>query len=219
MKLVYEEKVCKEVTLGKNGRIDEGVLIGYLPSRKIKDHRTVIGDNPVIRCGSVIYAGVIIGRELETGHNVVIREENVIGDNLRIWTNSVIDFGCVIGNNVRIHCNVYVPQFTTIEDDVFIAPGVAIANDLHPICTKCMKGPAIKKGARIGINATLLPRITIGEFSLIGAGSVVTRDVPPRAVVAGNPAKVICKTDVLKCRLKLVEKPYVDGLDVFLREK
>ena len=91
----------------------------------------------------------------------------------------------------------YIAQFTVIEDDVFLAPGVMIANDRHPICRDCMKGPTIRRGARVGINATLLPEIVVGESALVGAGAVVTKDVPARAVVVGNPARVIGSVDQL----------------------
>ncbi len=116
----------------------------------------------------------------------------------------------MIGDRVKIHCNVYIAQFTTIEDDVFIAPGVTIANDPHPICTKCMQGPTIRRGARIGVNVTLLPLITIGENALVGAGSVVTADVPAGMLVAGNPARVIGPVDSVECPFGIVI-PYEHG--------
>lgn len=205
------------VKLGENHQIDEGVLLGYKPARGIDLKDTVIGSNARIRFGTVIYSNVCIGDYLETGHHVVIREENNLGHHFSIWNNSTVDYGCTIGDNVRVHNNVYIAQFTVIEDDVFLAPGVIIANDPHPICTLCMRGPTIKRGARIGVNATLMPLITIGEYALIGAGSVVTRDVPPRAVVVGNPAKVVKMVDELDCPLGIVEKPYVNGKDVRAR--
>ena len=205
------------VQLGTGCQIDEGVLLGYRTGRKIEVQDAVIGTNARIRSGTVIYTNVSIGDHLETGHHVVIREENYLGAHVSIWNNSTIDYGCRIGDRVRIHTNVYVAQFTTIEDDVFLAPGVTIANDPHPICTLCMKGPTIKRGARIGVNATLLPRITIGEGAVVGAGSVVTRDVPPGVVVVGNPARIVKTVDELECPLGIVERPYVNGLDVYRR--
>lgn len=198
--------------------IDPGVLLGYLTGRNIPIEPTILGKKARIRSGSVIYSNVTIGDDFESGHNVVIREENLIGNGVSVWNNTVIDYGCRIGNNVKIHCNGYIAQFTEIEDDVFIAPGVITANDLHPVCTLCMKGPVIKRGARIGINATILPRITIGEFSLIGSGSVVTKDVPPRTVVTGVPARVAVSIDEIKCRMGLVNNPYLDGRDSRLRK-
>ncbi|GFP43696.1 UDP-2-acetamido-3-amino-2,3-dideoxy-glucuronate N-acetyltransferase, partial [Candidatus Hakubella thermalkaliphila] len=211
-------KIPEWVKIGKNYDIDEGAIVGYKPSRNVPSLETIIGENARIRSGAVIYAGSRVGDNLETGHGVVIREESVIGDNFSIWNNSTVDYGCKIGNNVKIHCNCYIAQFTTIEDDTFFAPGVVVANDPHPVCTKCMKGPTIKKGARIGINATLLPHIVIGEYSLVGAGSVVTKGVPPKTVACGNPAKVVKSIDELKCPLGLVDNPYKNGRDFLSRE-
>jgi len=201
----------EKVALGEGCEIDDRVVIGYPSDRMIQFERLQIGKNARIRSGSVSYGGAEIGDNLQTGHNVLIREENLIGDNFRIWNNSVVDYGCVIGNNVKIHCSVYIAQYTVIEDDVFMAPGVIVANDLHPGCkysAQCMKGPIIKKGAQIGVNVTLLPFITVGEGSLIGGGSVVTKDVPPRSVVYGNPARVVKNIDDVRCVRGLTDRPY-----------
>ncbi len=199
-----------EIHLGDGCQIDQGSLIGYPTSRPVTDHRLVIGPGARIRSGTVIYSGSTIGAGLTTGHNVVIREQNVIGDDLSIWNNSTIDYGCRIGNGVKIHTGVYVAQFTTIEDAVFLAPGVVIANDARPGCThagECMRGPTLKRGAQVGCNVTILPYVTIGEGALIGAGSVVVHDVPPRAVVVGNPARVIKSVDSLTCPIGRVDGP------------
>jgi acetyltransferase-like isoleucine patch superfamily enzyme len=198
------------VRLGKDAVIEEAVLLGYPPTRRVENTLT-IGPGAHIRSGSVIYGGSRIGSNLETGHNVVIREENNIGDNFRIWNNSVIDYGCTIGSNVKIHNKVYIAQFTIIEDEVFVGPGATLANDIHPGCPdalKCMRGPYINKGAQIGINCCILPRVVIGEWSVIGAGSVVTRDIPPGVVAYGNPAQVICDITDIKCTTGLRDKPY-----------
>ncbi len=200
------------VQLGEKAVIDEGVILGY-PSGRGGDQMLVISPYARIRSGTVIYQGSRIGRNLETGHNVIIREENIIGDNLRIWSSSIIDYGCIIGNNVKIHSNVYVSQFTIIEDDVFLGPAVNIANDIHPGCpdaVECMQGPRIKRGAQIGINCCVLPRVVIGEYSVIGAGSIVNKDIPPGVVAYGNPVKVICKIEDLICATGLRDKPYID---------
>lgn len=179
----------KNINIGQKSEIDKTAIIGYKTGRKIKKRELVIGKHAKIRSGSVIYEGSKIGAFLETGHHVVIREENSIGHHLSVWSNSVIDYGCKIGNNVKIHSNCYIAQFTIIEDDVFIAPGTMIANDRYPV-SKNLEGPTIKKGAKIGVNVTLLPGIMVGEHALIGAGAVVTKDIPPRAVAYGNPAEV-----------------------------
>jgi acetyltransferase-like isoleucine patch superfamily enzyme len=188
--------------LADPNEIDPQAIVGALPGRKIEDTSLEIGPHATVRAFTVIYAGSRIGSHLETGHGAVIREENKIGDHLSIWNQSTIDYGCVIGNNVRIHTGVYVAQFTIIEDDVFLAPGVMIANDRHPICRECLVGPTIKRGARIGINSTLLPGVVIGEGALVGAAAVVTKDVPPGMVVAGNPARVMGEVEALDRRVR-----------------
>lgn len=190
------------ILLADPSEIDPQAIVGAVPGRKIEDTSLEIGPHANVRAFTVIYAGSRIGSHLETGHGAVIREENKIGDHLSIWSQSTIDYGCVIGSNVRIHTGVYVAQFTTIEDDVFLAPGVMIANDRHPICRECMVGPTIKRGARIGINSTLLPGVVIGEGALVGAAAVVTKDVPPGMVVAGNPARVMGEVEALNRRVR-----------------
>jgi acetyltransferase-like isoleucine patch superfamily enzyme len=201
-----------EVQLGKGGMIDDSVVLGYPPS-SIGGCSSVliIGPNARIRRASIIYLGTSIGKDLETGHNVVIRERNIIGDNFHIWTNSIVDYGCKIGSNVKFHNNVYVAQFTTIEDDVFLGPGVVLTNDIHPGCPdgkKCMMGPIIKRGAQIGANSCILPRVIIGEHCIIGAGSVVTHDIPARSVAYGNPAKAMARIEEIVCTTGLRQKPY-----------
>ncbi len=208
----------RDAVVGEGAIIDDSALLGYRTGRRIQVVQTVIGARARIRSNTVIYTNVHIGDDLETGHGVVIREENVIGDHFNIWNNSVIDYGCRIGNNVKIHNNIYVAQFTVIEDDVFIAPGASFANDPHPLCALCMQGPTIKRGARIGVNATLLPAVVVGENALVGAGAVVTKDVPPRAVIVGNPGRILCTVDELKCAHGNVRHPYDDGLDVATRQ-
>ncbi len=180
----------KLVLLGKDATVDPGVLLGYPTGRKITDKRLTVGECSVLRSGTVLYAGTRIGSAFQTGHNVVVREQNEIGDGVWVWSNTVIDYGCKIGSRVRIHSNVYIAQFTVIEDDVFVAPCVAVANDKFPISDD-LKGPVLRRGARIGVNVTLLPGVVIGEGALIGAGSVVTKDIPAHVIAAGNPARVI----------------------------
>lgn len=202
-------RLNENVILGENVELERYVILGEKTGRKIADLRLIIGDNAVIRSGSVIYLGTRIGPELRTGHNVVIREENVIGENLQIWSNSVIDYGCRIGNHVKIHCNCYVAQFTVIEDDAFMAPGTIIANDMFPgkqFPDLPLIGPTIKRGAQIGCNCTLRPGVTIGEYSLIGAGSVVTKDIPPRVLAYGNPARVVRSIDDIAAAIEAQKK-------------
>jgi acetyltransferase-like isoleucine patch superfamily enzyme len=173
--------------------IDEGVIVGYHSGRAAALD-VAIGAHARLRSGTVIYAGSTFGDRLQTGHNVLIREQVRGGDDVSIWSNSVVDYGCVIGHRVKIHCNCYVAQYTELEDDVFLAPGVTVANDLYPghdASAEAMAGPLIRKGAQIGVNVTLLPYVTVGRGAIVGAGSVVTRDVPDGMVAYGNPAVAV----------------------------
>lgn len=191
--------------------VDADVLLGYRTGRKNVPLELEIAAGAFLRSGTVIYQGTKIGKNLQTGHNVVIREENQIGDSFQVWNNTVIDYDCKIGNDVKIHANCYIAQYTEIGDGVFMAPGVTIANDPHPGCpqsAECMKGPVIEDGVQIGVNATILPMVRIGARSLVGSGSVITRDVPPDSVVFGNPAKVRGSIYDLGCPVDLRERPY-----------
>jgi acetyltransferase-like isoleucine patch superfamily enzyme len=150
-----------------------------------------IGDNALIRSGSIIYSNVKIGNGLKTGHNVLVRENSKIGDNVLIGTNSVLDGNCSLGNNVSVQTDAYITAYTTIEDDVFIGPRAATTNDKYMYYGAKLIGPTIKKGARIGANCTILPGVVIGERAVVGAGAVVTRDVPDGLTVVGNPARIL----------------------------
>ena len=183
-----------KIKIGKGGRIDTDVIIGYPTGRAIEAGGVDIGPLSVIRSGTVIYNAVKIGERFQTGHFAVIREENLIGNWVEIWSHSIVDYGCRIGNNVKIHSHVYIPQFTVIEDDVFIAPGACFANDKYPLSPN-LHGPLLKRGARVGVNVTLLPGVVVGENALVGAGSVVTKDVASGTVVAGNPARVVGRAE------------------------
>ena len=202
----------KNIIIGKGAKIDGTVVLGYIPERRTRlSKKVTIGKKAYIRSNTVIYLGVKIGDDLNVGHNVVIREENSIGNSFNIWSNSIVDYGCKIGNRVKLHSNVYVAQFTVLEDDVFLAPGVIIGNDMHPGCKfskKCLKGPVVKKGAQVGINATILPRVIIGKHVLIGAASVVTQDIPDYSMAFGNPARVHGDVREIRCKTDLTDYPY-----------
>lgn len=219
--VLFKPRLAECVTIESPYTIDETAELGYLTGRSIPDLALKIGHSAHIRTGTIIYAGSTIGTYLQTGHNVIIREENIIGDHVEIWSNSIIDYGCRIGDHVKIHANVYIAQFTTIEDDVFLAPGVTIANDPHPLCRQCTQenGPTIKCGARIGINVTILPGVVIGESVLVGAGTVVTKDVPNKAVFYGNPGRVAKSVDEISCPHDPAGRAYVDGVDRQRREQ
>lgn len=135
-----------------------------------------------------------IGESTRIWQYVVILEQAVIGANCNICAHTLIENDVLIGNNVTVKSGVYIWDGIVIEDDVFIGPCVAFANDKYPRSKQYPNTFAktiVKKGASIGANATILPGIILGKNCMIGAGSVVTKDVPENAVVVGNPAKII----------------------------
>jgi UDP-2-acetamido-3-amino-2,3-dideoxy-glucuronate N-acetyltransferase len=134
-----------------------------------------------------------IGFGTKIWHQAQIREGVEIGENCIIGKNVYIDFGVKIGSNVKIQNNVSVYHGVTIEDDVFVGPSVTFTNDLYPRAriwddSRVVK-TLVKKGASIGANATIVCGNTIGQYAMIGAGSVVTSDIPDHILAYGNPAK------------------------------
>ena len=188
-------RVFANVSLGEPCTIEDFCLIGVAPrGAREGELPTRIGDGAVIRSHTVIYAGNVIGSNFQTGNKVNVRESNQIGDNVSIGTLSVVEHHVVIGNNVRIHTQAFIPEFSVLEDGCWIGPNVVLTNAKYPLSPgvkDALAGPIIRKGAKIGANATLLPGVEIGENAVVGAGAVVVRDVPAGAVVVGNPARVI----------------------------
>ncbi len=183
------------VVLGRGVVIEDFCVIGA-PYRGQKDERTVIGDGAIIRSHTVIYAGNTIGKNFQTGNKANIRELNQIGDDVSIGTLSVIEHHVTIENGVRIHTQAFIPEFSVLKKGSWVGPNVVFTNAKHPLSPDAkhsLKGPTIEARAKIGANATLLPGVTIGEDALVGAGSVVTRDVPSQSIVVGNPARVTGK--------------------------
>jgi acetyltransferase-like isoleucine patch superfamily enzyme len=187
--------VYEGVELGDGSVIEDFAIVGTPPrGKKNGELATIIGDGAVIRSHAVIYAGNVIGKNFQTGNKVNIRELNRIGDNVSIGTLSVIEHHVEIADNVRIHTQVFIPEFSVLEEGCWIGPNVVFTNAKYPQSPGVkdqLVGPVIKRGAKIGANSTILPGVVIGEHALVGAGSVVVSDVPPGAVVVGNPARVI----------------------------
>lgn len=210
-----EEKITiyPNVTIGPGAQLGEYVVIGIPPrGRQPGELETIIGADAVIRSHTVIYAGNRIGDRFQTGHGTMIREENIIGNDVSIGTHAVVEHHVIIEDGVRIHSQAFIPEFSKLERGCWIGPHAVLTNALHPLCPKakeCLRGPVIGPRAKIGANATVLPDRKIGADALVGAGAVVVHDVPPRAVVAGNPAKVIKQIDDLDdCPYGLIERPY-----------
>ncbi len=194
--------VHEGTVLGTNVAIGDNSVVGKQPTlgKRSTAKReplppTEIGDESAILALAVVFAGSKLGRSVVIGDQACVRERCELGDEVIVGRGSLVENDVTIGARTRIQANAYVTAYSTIEEDVFIAPGVVTTNDNFMGRTEArltaMKGPIIRRGARIGGGAVLLPGIEIGEEAFVGAGAVVTRDVPPRAVVVGNPARQI----------------------------
>lgn len=192
---MLEYHIYPGVHLGKECHFDPFVLIGiHAPGDAEFPPETSIGERAFVRSHTIIYSGNRIGARFQTGHNVLIRELNHIGDDVSIGSNSVVEHHVTIGDRVRIHSQAFVPEYTTLEADAWIGPNVVLTNAKYPRSREVkqnLRGPLVRRGAMIGANATILPGIEIGQRALVGAGAVVTHDVPPQMLVAGNPARII----------------------------
>ena len=157
-----------------------------------------IGTNCTIRAGSIIYSEVSIGNNCQTGHNVMIREKTSIGHNTVIGTNTVIDGNVVIGNEVSIQTGVYIPLYCRIGNKVFMGPFSKLTNDKYMMRKKYdLIGPILEDEVSLGANSVILSGIKIKKGTVVGAGSIVTKDTEEYDVVVGNPAKKIKKVSEL----------------------
>ena len=199
----YNVVIRKDTIIDNNVRIDDNTVIGKYPMRAslsiFKEESnlspTHIGDNCLIGANTVIYIGSSISNNVLVADLASIRENTTIDEYTIIGRGVTIENFVKIGKRCKLESECYITAYSELEDYVFIAPGVVTSNDNYLGRTeerfKHFKGITVKKGARIGANAVILPRIIIGEDALVAAGSVVTKDVPPRKIVMGSPARVI----------------------------
>ena len=154
-----------------------------------------LGAGSVVSTGAVVFAGTTIGERVIVGDQACVRERCTIGDDVVIGRGSLVENDTSVGALTKIQANAYITAYSLLEDNVFIAPCVITTNDNFMGRTEqrheLVKGPTIRRGARVGGGAVLLPGIEIGEEAFVGAGAVVIRDVPARALVVGNPARQI----------------------------
>jgi acetyltransferase-like isoleucine patch superfamily enzyme len=154
-----------------------------------------LGDGTIVSTGAVVFAGTSIGARVIVGDQACVRERVTVGDDVVIGRGSLVENDTTIGASTKIQADAYITAYSTLEDNVFIAPCVVTTNDNFMGRTErrheLIAGPTIRRGARVGGGAVLCPGVEIGEEAFVGAGAVVTKDVPPRMVVVGNPARVI----------------------------
>jgi len=211
--------ILGNTSIGDNTKVFPLVVIGFpvmrkLPALKGEDPNyelldgvsdgVVIGRECIIRSLTTIYERTKLGDRVQTGHNVLIREEVKVGNDVIVGSGTIIDGYVTIGSNVRIESGVYLPPQTVVEDNVFLGPKATVTNDKYP-ASKRLVGVVIRRNAVIGANVTLIAGVEIGENSVVAAGAVVTKDVPEKTVVAGVPAKPVMSREEYEKKKKEYE--------------
>lgn len=201
-------KIGKNVSIGPFSIVHDNVHIGDNSTIEsycelgVSNHLSQngflsLGENARIRSRSTFYEGSIFGEGLVTGHNVTVREGTIAGKNLQIGTLSDIQGHCIIGDYVRFHSNVHIGQKSKIGHFVWIFPYVVLTNDPHPP-SNILKGVTIEDYVAIATMTTVLPGVCIHKGALVGAHSLVNKDVESDSVVVGSPAKFVCPANKIK---------------------
>jgi len=188
--------------LGEGVQVLENAVVGKQPTLSPRSTAkreplgpTTIGDGTIVSTGAIVFAGSTIGDRVIIGDQSCVRERVDIGDDVVVGRGSYVENDTTIGAMTKIQADAYITAYSTLEEHVFIAPCVVTTNDNWMGRTEerfgKVKGPTIRRGARVGGGAILCPGVEIGSEAFVGAGAVVTKDVPPRAVVVGNPARVL----------------------------
>jgi acetyltransferase-like isoleucine patch superfamily enzyme len=188
--------------VGEGCRILDYAVVGKQPVLSPRSTATreelpplKLGAGTLISTGAVVFAGTTLGERVIVGDQACVRERCTIGDDVVIGRGSLVENDTEVGARTKIQADAYVTAYSLLEEDVFIAPCVVTANDNFMGRTerrhKLRRGPTIRRGARVGAAAVVLPGIEIGAEAFVGAGAVVLRNVAPRAVVVGNPARPI----------------------------
>jgi acetyltransferase-like isoleucine patch superfamily enzyme len=188
--------------LGDGVKVLENAVVGKQPTLSPRSTAkrdplppTRIGNGTVISTGAIVFAGSNVGERCIVGDQACVRERVELGDDVVVGRGSLVENDTTIGAFTRIQADAYITAYSTLEEHVFIAPRVVTTNDNFMGRTEkrlaLLKGPTIRQGARIGGGAILCPGIEIGAEAFVGAGAVVTKDVPPGVVVVGSPARVL----------------------------
>lgn len=191
----YGVIIRENVIIGENAFIGARCILGeylvdFIQNRDKQNHKTIIGNNAVIRSETIIYGENVIGDNFQTGHRVTIREKSKMGQNVRIGTLSDIQGDCEIGNYVNMHSNVHIGQKSVIKDYVWIFPYVVLTNDPNPPSEQLL-GVTVEEFAIIATGSIVLPGKVIGRDGFVGAAALVNKDVAEGKLVVGNPLKEI----------------------------
>jgi acetyltransferase-like isoleucine patch superfamily enzyme len=197
--VVYDNVVLEDnVVIGPNSSIGEP-LAEYYYDQSYKNPELVIGKDSLLRSNAVIYAGSIISHHFQCGHRVTIRENTKIGNNCRIGTLSDIQGHSQFGEYVQLHSNVHIGQKSVIGNFVWLFPYVVLTNDPHPP-SNFLFGVAIEDFAIVATMSVIMPGVKIGQDALVGAHTLVRKDIPAEMVVVGNPGKEITNVRSIKSK-------------------
>jgi len=196
---IYDNVVLKDNVTICNDCIIGEPLASYYKDDAYENPTTIVGENSLLRSHSIIYAGTELGDNFNCGHRVTIREFTIFKKDCRVGTVSDIQGYSTFGNNCWLHSNVHIGQKSTIGDFVFIYPYVVLTNDPTPPSDICI-GPTIGDYSQIAVFSVLLPGVKIGKHALVGAGSIVGKDVEDYQLVIGSPAKFIKDVREIKSR-------------------
>ncbi|MDG4944787.1 hypothetical protein NMK71_00020 [Weeksellaceae bacterium KMM 9713] len=196
---IYDNVIIEDNTIISNNCVIGEPINDYYYNDLYANPETKIGKNSIIRSHSILYAGSTFGDNFSTGHRVTIRENSIFGNNCRVGTLCDIQGEVKFGQYCWLHSNVHIGQDSKIGDFVFIYPYVVLTNDPHPPSNIC-NGPEIGNFSQIAVGTVILPGIKIGAHCLIGAQSLVGKDVDDYQLVAGNPAKALKDVRDLKSR-------------------
>jgi UDP-3-O-[3-hydroxymyristoyl] glucosamine N-acyltransferase len=197
--VIYDNVVIEDDTIIANNCIIGEPTTEYYYDEEYKNEITRIGSKSLIRSHTIIYSGCKIGRNFSTGHTVTIRENTIIGSNCRVGTLSDLQGNLKLGDYCWLHSNVHLGQGTKIGHFVFIYPFVVFTNDPTPPSNIC-EGSSIGNFSQVAVNTTILPGLEIGKHVLIGANSLVSRNVKDFMLCTGNPAKELKKVNEIKSR-------------------
>jgi UDP-2-acetamido-3-amino-2,3-dideoxy-glucuronate N-acetyltransferase len=186
--------------VGSGARLGDGCVIGKAPSLGARSTSSrespppaVLGEGVTVGAAAVVLAGARIGDRCVVADQAHVRERTEIGAESVVGRGASVENDVRIGVRAKLQTGAYVTAWSLLEDDVFLAPGVVLTND--PTAGRRqgeeLRGAVLRRACRVGGGAVLLPGVEVGEEAFVGAGAVVTRDVPARAVALGVPARVV----------------------------
>ncbi len=204
--------IGEDVTFGAHVVVHDGVIIG--DGCIVEDHavlgkrprlagrssargdagRLRLGERVTVCAGAIVFAGATVGEGAILGDQSYLRERSTVGPGSVVGRGSVVDNDVTIGARVRVQTNVYITAFSVVEDDVFVGPCAMSTNDdtmARHGPDYALRGAVLRRACRVGGGAVLTPGVEVGEEAFVAAGALVTRDVAPRAVVMGVPARAV----------------------------